>query len=86
MMGHMDAVKMVAFSPDGKRAFSGSDDGYVIIWDTETGAEVSSAAGGPCVWRGDEGVFISHNISVKWFLPSHSTQRTRQLNPITRKF
>ena len=51
LTGHNVAVKIVAFSLDGTRAFSGSDDGTVKIWDTETGAEVSSAAGGRCVAR-----------------------------------
>jgi WD40 repeat protein len=37
-------VRSVAFSRDGKRIVSGSDDNLVKIWNTETGVEVSSHA------------------------------------------
>ena len=40
--GHSGAVVSVDFSPDGQHFASGSDDNFVKIWDTETGAEVSS--------------------------------------------
>jgi len=40
--GHSKMVLSVALSRDGKRAASGSDDWLVKIWNTETGAEVSS--------------------------------------------
>ena len=43
--GHSDTVFSVAFSPDGKDFVSGSQDGLVMIWDTETGGEVSSFVG-----------------------------------------
>ena len=42
LTGHSDMVFFVAFSPDGTRIVSGSGDHLVKIWDTETGAEVSS--------------------------------------------
>jgi len=46
LSGHTMPVDLVAFSPDGKRVFSWSqDDGTVKIWDIETGAEVSSVVG-----------------------------------------
>ena len=47
LTGHSDEVTSVALSPDGTRIVSGSDDHLVKIWDTETGAEVSSHA---CTW------------------------------------
>jgi len=34
------SVHAAAFSPDGKRVVSGSDEGLVMIWNVETGAEV----------------------------------------------
>jgi len=40
--GHSDIVHTVALSRDGRRAASGSWDTFVKIWNTETGAEVSS--------------------------------------------
>ena len=46
LKGHSDMVKSVAISPDGTRIVSGSWDKLVKIWDTQTGAEVSSFAGG----------------------------------------
>jgi dipeptidyl aminopeptidase/acylaminoacyl peptidase len=35
----------VAFSPDGRRIASASDDGRVVVWDTETGAQVLTLSG-----------------------------------------
>jgi WD40 repeat protein len=43
--GHLIGLASVDFSPDGKQFVSGSDDTLVKIWDTETGAEVSSFVG-----------------------------------------
>ena len=45
LQGHSDSVCVVTFSPDGTRVVSGSDDRLVKIWNTETGAEVSSFVG-----------------------------------------
>ena len=42
LTGHTGRVWSVAFSPDGKKLVSGSYAKLVMIWDTETGAEVSS--------------------------------------------
>jgi WD40 repeat protein len=36
--GHMRSVNSVAFSHNGRRLASGSDDETVRIWDAETGA------------------------------------------------
>ena len=47
LTGHSDWVRSVAFSRDGDRIVSGSMDSLVKIWDTVTGAEVSSHA---CTW------------------------------------
>ena len=43
--GHSVMVRSVAFSPDGNRVASGAKDRVLKIWDTETGAEVSSFVG-----------------------------------------
>jgi len=45
LTGHSGPVFVVAFSPNGNRVVSGSRERLVKIWDTETGAEVSSFVG-----------------------------------------
>ena len=45
LTGHEGDVWAVAFSPNGNRIASGSTDNLVKIWDTETGAQVSSFVG-----------------------------------------
>ncbi|KIM21534.1 hypothetical protein M408DRAFT_29493 [Serendipita vermifera MAFF 305830] len=46
LKGHSDPVNSIAFSPDGKRIFSGSLDATIRIWDAETGAAVAGPLGG----------------------------------------
>jgi len=43
--GHSKKVTCLAFSPDGKRIVSGSDDNLLKLWDAATGAEVCSHGG-----------------------------------------
>jgi WD40 repeat protein len=43
--GHEDAVLCVAFSPDNKRAVSGSADKTVRVWDVKTGKELACYKG-----------------------------------------
>jgi len=45
LTGHLEGVRSVAFSPDGTRIISGSEDGLVKIWDAKTGVEVSNGLG-----------------------------------------
>jgi WD40 repeat protein len=40
LRGHSDWVRSVAFSGDGKRVVSGSNDNLVKIWDADKGSEV----------------------------------------------
>ena len=49
LRGHKSEVRSVAFSVDGQRIVSGSEDRLVKIWNAETGAEVRS------LWECDEG-------------------------------
>ena len=41
LTGHAGEVTSVAFSPDGTRVVSGSSDNLAVVWNVETGAEVS---------------------------------------------
>ena len=59
LRGHTDVVTTVAFSRDGTRIVSGSEDKTVRIWDVETGAEVSSFVGMRCGWWITGGLNIS---------------------------
>ena len=44
-VGHADYVRCVAFSPDGHRLATASNDGTVKLWDAKTGAELRTFLG-----------------------------------------
>ncbi|KZP23443.1 hypothetical protein FIBSPDRAFT_1042895 [Athelia psychrophila] len=48
--GHTDCVMSVAFSPDGQRLASGSQDGAIRIWDAQTGTLVAGPFKGHTGW------------------------------------
>ncbi|KAJ7808904.1 WD40-repeat-containing domain protein [Mycena olivaceomarginata] len=50
LQGHDDSVSSVAFSPDGQRIVSGSDDKMVRIWDATTGAAIGEPLQGHDDW------------------------------------
>ena len=66
-----EVERVVSFSPDGKRVVSGLWDQLVTIWDTDTGAEVSSFEGGSCgsgkldAIRKKAGLFCRTSFSVR---------------------
>jgi len=45
LIGHTGGVNSVAYSPDGKRIVSASDDKTIKIWDATTGEELKTLAG-----------------------------------------
>ena len=43
--GHTKMIRAVAFSPDGSKVLTGSDDGNAKVWDTTTGEELRTFVG-----------------------------------------
>ena len=64
--GHTDWVRSVAFSHDGRRLASGSDDDTVRIWDTETGA-LQQTLEGHTAWVNVSGLLTRRPAAGVWF-------------------
>jgi len=45
VVGHTDSVTAVAYSPDGSRIVSGSDDNTLKIWDASSGKQLATLSG-----------------------------------------
>ncbi len=48
LLGHTSTIKSVAYSPDGKTALTGSDDGTARLWDAATGKPLYLLLGHTC--------------------------------------
>lgn len=67
LIGHSQAVKSVAFSPDGQLLASGSDDKTIKLWDVNTLKEICTLSG------------HSHAVKSVAFSPCHFTGETSVL-------
>jgi WD40 repeat protein len=45
LSGHTDVVRSAAFSPDGRRIVTASDDQTARLWDAGTGKEIALLSG-----------------------------------------
>lgn len=61
MLTHINTVRSVAYSPNGSRIVSASDDGYIKIWDAETGEEIKT-----WVAYNDKAVSVDWSPNGKW--------------------
>ena len=46
LSGHLDAIRSIAFSPDGKKIASGGRDGIVLLWNAKTGNQIGAQLDG----------------------------------------
>ena len=76
LKGHTDWVKSVAFSSDGSRIVSGSDDKSVRVWDALTGQELNVLKGhtdwvNSVAFSSDERRSSDNNSLQVWDMESH---------------
>lgn len=65
LMGHANAVRSVAFSPDGKILASSDADGYVILWDVATQKPIGQPLKGSDVVFSPDGQTLVSNDCAK---------------------
>src|SRR5579875_3209437 len=56
LKGHTDAVRCLAFAPDGRRLVSGSSDGSLRLWDVVTGRQQAQ-------WPGHAGWVVATSFT-----------------------
>ncbi|MEZ4705574.1 MAG: BTAD domain-containing putative transcriptional regulator [Caldilineaceae bacterium] len=89
LTGHNDAVRSLAFSPDGQLLASGSNDGAVWLWDLSVGMGTSIV--GAVLHRGRQEraapvasvAFAPHTPARAWLLASASTDQSIYLWEVT---
>jgi WD40 repeat protein len=75
--GHSTGINVVAYSPNGRTALTGSDDGTALLWDIATGRELRRFAHGSVV------ISVAFAVDGKMVLTGTSNGSARQWDAAT---